>query len=188
MIDNNDNKQFVKPKEKLEMLFKIISRYDFYINSANSKASIIIAWNGIIIGSVLLKYNSIIALYCKPEWAYYVSNIFLAGLAVSGIFSIFFVFKVVTPFLSSSDSKKGSPRSLIFFGDVSEITHEEYARRASVLTYEEALSDSALQAHILATGLSRKMKDMQKSIRAVNCGLLIIILLILLKGIIAYVR
>lgn len=183
-----DNKQFIEPKEKLEMLFKIISRYDFYINSTNSKASIIIAWNGTIIGSVLLKYNSIIALYCKPEWAYYISNIFLVGLAISGILSIVFVFKVVNPFLSSSDSKKGSPKSLIFFRDVSEITHEEYARRASELTYGEALSDSILQAHILATGLSRKMKDMQQSIWAINCGLLIIFLLIVLKGVIAYVR
>ena len=49
-------------KEHLELLLKKISRYDFYINSTNAKASIIIAWNGIIIGTIFLKYNSIIAI------------------------------------------------------------------------------------------------------------------------------
>lgn len=175
-------------KEHLELLLKKISRYDFYINSTNAKASIIIAWNGIIIGTIFLKYNSIIALYCKLEWAYYISNIFLVSLAISSILSIAFVFKAVNPFLSSSDSQKESPKSLIFFGDVSEIPHEEYAKRESELTYEKALSDSISQAHILATGLIRKMKDMQQAIRAINYGLLVIFLLIALKGVLAYVR
>lgn len=174
-------------KEQLELLFRKIARYDFYINSTNTKASIIIAWNGIIIGTIFLKYNSIIEQYCKPEWAYYISNILLILLSISSILSIFFVFKVVHPFLLSSNSKDGTAKSLMFFGDVSEISYNEYAKRESELTYDEALSDSILQAHILAIGLSRKMKDMQKSIRAINFSLVIISILIALRGVIAYV-
>jgi hypothetical protein len=173
-------------KEKIELLFKKISRYDFYINSTNAKASIIIAWNGIIIGTILLKYTSIIALYLMSVWAYYAANVLLIIMAAASIVSIAFVFKVINPFLSSG-SKDISSKSLMFFGDVAEMSLNEYTKKESDLSYEEALSDTMGQAHILATGLNNKMKNMQQSIKAINFGLLTLLLLVLLKGVIAYV-
>lgn len=171
-------------KEKIELLFKKISRYDFYINSTNAKASIIIAWNGIVIGTILLKYNSIVSLF--PGWAYDVINVLLIFMAGLSIISITFVFKVINPFLSSG-SKDISSKSLMFFGDVSGMSLNEYTKKESDLSYEEALSDAMGQAHILATGLNNKMKNMQQSIKAIKLGLLALFLLLLLKGVIVYV-
>ncbi|MEW6616610.1 MAG: Pycsar system effector family protein [Thermodesulfobacteriota bacterium] len=173
-------------KEKIDLLFKKISRYDFYINSTNGKTSIIIAWNGIIIGTILLKYTSIIALYLMSVWAYYAANVLLIIMAATSIVSIAFVFKVINPFLSSG-FKGISYKSLMFFGDVAEMSLNEYTKKESDLSYEEALSDAMGQAHILATGVNNKMKNMQQSIRAINLGLLALLILVLLKGVIVYV-
>lgn len=185
-MNDYNNQESMSQKEKIDLLFKKISRYDFYINSTNTKASIIIAWNGIIIGTILLKYTSIIALYLKPVWAYYTANVLLILMAGSSIISIAFVFQVINPFLSSGSKDIGS-KSLMFFGDVAKMSLDEYTRKESDLSYEEALSDTIGQAYILATGLNHKMKNMQRSIRAINLGLLALFLLVFLKGVIAYV-
>lgn len=173
-------------KEKIDLLFKKISRYDFYINSTNAKASIIIAWNGIVIGTILLKFNSIVSLFLKPEWAYYAVNVLLILMATSSVISIALIFQVINPFLSSG-SEDISPKSLMFFGDVAKMSLNEYTKKEFDLSYEEALSDTIEQAYILATGLNDKMKNMQRSIMAINLGLLALLLLVLLKGVIAYV-
>lgn len=172
-------------KEQLELLLKKISRYDVYINSTNAKTSIIIAWNGIVIGTILLKYNSFMELYVKPIWAYGIANALLLILAVTSFVSIALAFKVINPFLSSRNTGNNFD-SLIFFGDVSKITLEEYKRKESNLNYEDILTDAIRQAHNLAIGLNNKMKCMKKSIAAIYYGLVSLLILILLKGIITY--
>lgn len=91
-MNNHENQHSFNSKERIEVIFKKILRYDFYINSTNTKASIIIAWNGTVVGTTLLKYNSIISMYRIPEWAYFVSNILLLVIALSSLISIAFIF------------------------------------------------------------------------------------------------
>jgi len=184
---NDDNKQeTIDKKERVDFLFKKILRYDFYINSTNAKASIIIAWNSIVIGTILLKYNPIIGLYLTPEWAYYVAHVLLIIMATSSIVSIGFMFQVINPFLLAGSNDTCS-KSLMFFGDISKMSLDEYSKKEIGLTYEEIHSDIIRQAYVLATGLNNKMKNMQRSITAIYIGLLPFSLLILLKGVVAYV-
>lgn len=73
MNTNQSNLNPLDLKDKMEFLFKAISRYDFYINATNAKASLILVWNGIVIGTVLLKFDTILSLFIKPYWAFITS-------------------------------------------------------------------------------------------------------------------
>lgn len=185
-MSNNDNQQFINQKERIEVIFKKILRYDFYINSTNAKASIIIAWNGIVIGTILLKYNSIISLYRIPEWAYFISNVLLSFIALTSTISIILIFQVINPFLILTHKKDKDSKSLLFFGSVAKMSFDEYFQKESTTSYKEILSDLTEQSYILAKGLNNKMKNMQKTIKAIFLQLLGLFLLILLRGVIIY--
>ena len=176
-------------KERIEVIFKKILRYDFYINSTNTKASIIIAWNGTIFGTTLIKYNSIVSLYRIPEWAYLISNILLLIIALSSLTSIAFIFQVINPFLSSNHKHKpdNNSNSLLFFGSIAKMRFDDYIKRESSISYEELLSDLKEQSYILATGLNIKMLNMRRSIKAIYCGMISLSILVLVKGVITYV-
>lgn len=188
-MNNNENQQSINSKERIEVIFKKILRYDFYINSTNIKASIIIAWNGTIFGTTLIKYNSIVSLYRIPEWAYLISNILLLIIALSSLTSIAFIFQVINPFLSSNHKHKtdNNSTSLLFFGSIAKMRFDDYIKRESSISYEELLSDLKEQSYILATGLNIKMLNMRRSIKAIYCGLISLSILALIKGVITYV-
>lgn len=181
----NENRQLpIEEKDNLDIILKKILRYDFYINSTNSKASLVIAWNGLVVGTVLLKYNEIISLYQNLYFAYAV-KILLALIGFASVISIALVFQVVYPFLVPNQ-KKNAIQSLFFFGSVAKLSFEEYIERESNATYHSALSDLTEQAYVLATGLNKKMISLQRSIKAINYQLVFILFLLFLKGVIDY--
>lgn len=179
----SENKQSGE-KEKIELIFKKILRYDFYVNSTNAKASLIIAWNGVVIGTILLKYNEIISLYANVKFAYYVATLFLLIIGFASVISIALVFQVVNPFLTASHNKDG--KSLFFFGSVAKLSFNEYKQKELESTYSDTLSDLIEQSYVISDGLNKKMNSLQKSIKAINYQLLFLLLLILLKGLINY--
>src|SRR5947209_8017908 len=86
-------------KEKIDYLFKIIGRYDFYINSTNTKASLVIAWNGVVIGTILLKFNDILVTYKSSHWAVITASVLLSLMGICSVISIALVFNVIFPFI-----------------------------------------------------------------------------------------
>ena len=106
-------------KDRIDFIFKVIGRYDFYINTTNTKGSLILAWNGLLIGWVLLKYDSILSLFPHPK-AQIFASIFLSLSTLAALFSNVIAFQVVFPFLQSS-SQYLEAKSLIFFGSVANL-------------------------------------------------------------------
>lgn len=176
-------------KEKVEYLFKIIGRYDTYINSTNAKASLVIAWNGVVIGTILLKYNDILSNYKPPDWAVVVASILLALMGICSVISIVLIFNVIFPFLKpTSRTPTGRvliDESAVFFGSVAKLGADEYQKQISGLTSATLLADLTDQAVILAQGLNAKMQLIRKSILAIMAELLIIATLFILKLLIA---
>ena len=112
MADGTDKQpQEYPPASRIDLLMKIINRYDTYITSTNAKASLVIAWNGAVIGSILLKYQEIISQFscmCKLSA---VLPILLVMCGLLALISTGLIFGVVFPFLTSS---RGGKDSLIF--------------------------------------------------------------------------
>lgn len=186
MMQPQDIKVPVPTKPQVEFLFKIIARYDSYIASTNTKASLIIAWNGVILGFVFLKYDSILSQYRQEGWiiACAVALVSLVGFA--SIVSIFLIFRAISPFMQGKrdEANRGSatPESVIFFGSVASMNPVEYASALSRRTEEELLHDLAEQTCILADGLKKKMQQTRQSVFAIYSGLVCLSSLLLLKA------
>ena len=165
---------------KISMLFEIIRRYDAYILSTNTKASLILAFNTIILGGVLMQYSEIIKFFLSNEMKLFAAFLIFV-LTISSLLSIFFVFKVVYPFFGSKLDDKNQGDSLIYFGSVSLLSSQEYQDKISRVSDENILIDLSSQANILASGLKQKMITMRHSINTITFSLFIILVLVLFR-------
>jgi hypothetical protein len=191
MSDNetqNEDSDYLKQKDKIDFLFKVINRFDFYINSTNTKASLIIAWNGVLIGAVLLKYGDILNVFQSTAWAKATAIVFLSLVGICSLLSNLFVFGVVFPFLkpSSKDSpsKILQTESMLFFESVAAMGSNAYHQKIIDSHSAEVISDLTDQAVTLAKGLQDKMRLIRKSIFVIYFELLFILSLLLLKAIV----
>lgn len=167
--------------EKAEFLYKNINRYDFYINSTNAKCSIVLAFNSLIIGTLLINFDNIAKIF-ERNFCFEITSILI--LFLIGLFStlsIIFAFRVINPFLKSGEDGT-KYRSVIFFGSVSKMSFQEYTERVKSITDVEMIEDLTRQAKVLADGLNQKMNDMQSAIRFIFWVLTFVIALIILRG------
>ncbi len=164
-------------QNKINFLWKVITRFDHYINSTNTKASLVIAWNGIVIGTVLVKYETIIKAFSENQCDQFIVAIGLFILCISSLISIFFVFGVVTPSISKNQNQK----SLIYFGSVSSMNQQQYHSLLSESNDDSIITDLTLQATELATILEKKMGKTKISILFMCIGLFIIYLMLAYK-------
>jgi len=61
------DKDIINEQYKISLLLDVIKRYDTYIVSTNAKASLIIAFNSLILGTVLLKFSDIVGFYTSAN-------------------------------------------------------------------------------------------------------------------------
>lgn len=162
---------------RIEFLIKIIGRYDTYITSTNAKASLIIAWNGVVIGAILLKYQEIISQFSCLSWLSTLASILLVLCGILALLSNGLIFNVIFPFLTASRDGRGS---LIFFGSVAKTEAQEYANSIQAASSNDLIEDLAQQTSTLAIGLDKKMRRLQQSIWAIYAELVSIALLIIL--------
>lgn len=170
---------------KIELLKKNIERFDHYISTTNSKSSIILAFNGIIVGSIFFKYDVLIKLFEETIWCLYLSTILLSVLGISSIISTVFAFRVINPFLESGSSK--DYRSILFFKSISEMGYEEYNQMIDNTNNENLIKDLKKQSYQLARGMTKKSSDAYKSILCIYISLGIVVSLLILKGVTSFV-
>ena len=145
----------------------------------------IIAWNGVILGFVFLKYDSILGQYRQEGWIIAVAVALVSLVGLASIVSIFLIFRAISPFMQGKrneiDKESATPESVIFFGTVAAMKPVDYASALSRRTEEEMLHDLAEQACILADGLEKKMQQTRQSVFAIYSGLVCLSSLLLLK-------
>ncbi len=182
MIESKfDNSNNMDDSAKITLIMDIIKRYDNYIASTNAKASLIIALNTLILGTILLKFGEIISFYCSLM-VRDVVGILLALIAASSLLSLFFVFSVVYPYFGGKSDNERQESSIIYFGCVAEMNCLEYLEKLNSLTIDKLIADLAEQASILACGLMKKMLMMRHSIEAIMFSLVLILALVIMKA------
>ena len=181
MEANPDNTNKINDFAKITLIMDIIKRYDSYIVSTNTKASLIIAFNSLILGTVLLRFSDIISFSCSLFTKVAVSFL-LVLLSASSLCSLFFIFIVIYPYFGRKDDKKEQERSLIYFGSIAKMSGREYFENFNRITIEELVADLSGQAVILAAGLQTKMLRMRRSIEAITFSLVLILVLVISKA------
>ncbi|MHA2096395.1 MAG: Pycsar system effector family protein [Candidatus Hodarchaeales archaeon] len=171
---------------KIGVLERNIERFDHYISTTNAKSSIILAFNGIIIGSIFFSYDVFLKLFEKPTWSLYSAIILFSILGISSIISIIYAFRVINPFLESGHNDQN--KSLFFFKSISEMTYEEYKEKLEQSDVQSIMEDLKRQTHQLAIGLAQKSRDTTNSVKYTYCSLGIVICLLILKGVISCVN
>jgi len=182
MIGNKgDVPEKMDADSKLVFILDVIKRYDNYIISTNAKASLIIAFNSIILGTVLLKFGDIISFYNSSGIRGAV-GLLLVLISASSLLSLFFVFSVVYPYFGSKTDDGNQQHSLVYFGSVSKISGQEYLNRLEICSIEGLIKDLTEQATILARGLNAKMLKMRHSIESITFSLVFILFLVILRA------
>jgi len=182
MIENKcDSPKNMKTASKITFIIDVIKRYDNYIISTNAKASLIIAFNSIILGTVLLKFGDIISFYNSSGIRGAV-GLLLVLISASSLLSLFFVFSVVYPYFGSKTDDGNQQHSLVYFGSVSKISGQEYLNRLEICSIEGLIKDLTEQATILARGLNAKMLKMRHSIESITFSLVFILFLVILRA------
>lgn len=139
-------------KEKLEQTKFIISRFDTYMESTQTKSNLYLALNTAILGGIIT-----LAASNKPENITCLGVIILGITALLAVLSITITLIAITPYLKSA-SDKGD--SVIFFQDVTNYTYDEYNEKIYAISDKKFLSDLTCQAYSLAEGLKRKYKKL----------------------------
>lgn len=166
---------------KTELLWSNIRRFDHYIATTNAKSAAILAFDGLIIGSVLVKFNAVTNLFAISRPALILSNLLLCGLGVVSGVSMIYAFRVINPFLESGNVA-GEYHSILFFGSVVGLSRETYGKKVDGIDQEKLLSDLKSQSYTLAEGLAQKMRDLRWSISFIFMAIVLVIGLFLLKG------
>lgn len=139
-------------KEKLEQTQFIISRFDTYIESTQTKSNLYLALNTAILGGIITLVAA-----TKPEDITCLALILLGITALLAVISITITLIAITPYLKSV-SDKGD--SVLFFQDVTNYTYDEYNDKINAISDKKLLSDLTCQAYSLAGGLKAKYQKL----------------------------
>lgn len=167
-------------KYKISLLLETIKRIDAYIISTNTKASLIIVLNGLLLSIIFVNHDKIINLYTEE----FIKTIVKVALSLISLFctiSTGCLLRVIYPWLqSSSKNTKEQKLSLFFFGDIAMINQEKYSSTFQEITLSELFLDLTNQVSVLSSGLMLKMQKTKTGIIFLIIGMMIIVMLILL--------
>jgi Family of unknown function (DUF5706) len=166
---DGDNLVVIEPQHsinKMDFLWKTIQRFDFYINSTNTKASSIIAFNTFVLGGIVLKASEILPPKGVDHYLYLASGVCLIISAIASLVSLIATFFVISPFLKSSgdtDTKVKEPySSTIFFADIAKLSSSNQLLEQVKSSSDEVIyEDLSIQAYSLAQGLDGKFKKIK---------------------------
>ena len=151
---------------KMDFLWKTIQRFDLYINSTNTKASAIIAFNTFVLSGIVLKASEILPSKEVDQFFYIASGISLIVSAIACLVSLIATFFVVSPFLKSfgdTDSKVKEPySSTVFFADVARLSSATQLLEKIRSSSDEVIyHDLSIQSYSLARGLMGKFEKIK---------------------------
>ena len=178
----NTHPRSLDDTEKTEILFKSIGRYDFYINTTNTKASLILAINGLLVGTTLIRVEALLGSDTPLGYIHDAGVYLFATFGILTILSLYFTFKSVIPFFSSGELSSSSYPSIFFFRSVASLSLDEFSMRIKNLGEKECFDDVINQAHELATGLDSKMKNLRRAFYTTFLNILVLIILVILRG------
>lgn len=155
-----------EPSNYVDLLWKVIGRFDGYLNGTNSKTALVTAFNAFVVSAVVLKWSEIVAQFSAPTSGRIVAT-FLAVATLASLLSLWFAFKTVAPYLGSPKAPQ-KYHSILFFEHVAE--HESGQDYVDVVRgYDQGAIELELatQAHALARGLQGKFHTSSLAIGAI---------------------
>ena len=153
--------------EHVDFCWRVIQRFDGYINATNTKAAIVLTFNSLTFATVVLKWGELSQNFGYSKVALGVAAILFVVCAVASVASLWFGLNAIIPMLSSP-KEPGKYHSLVFFGHVAEfVTPDAYADAVRAGTMDSAVEDLAKQAHALGRIAALKFSQLTWAARLI---------------------
>lgn len=151
--------------DKVDSLFRIVDRYDHYIELANNKANYVLASIVTINIAIaaLLGYSDVLKFEVNHAWLGIIKVVTLICYVVFLFFSVHAIRGINKIIFPNTNSPVTAQLSNIYFGDVGGRSHTEYAKAFKDLSYDLFLEDLSFQVNALAIIVSEKFTQ-QKNV------------------------
>ncbi|AHZ85170.1 hypothetical protein Bb109J_c2480 [Bdellovibrio bacteriovorus] len=176
----------LEPKDEIrrDFLWKVIGRFDLYIGSTNTKAAFILTFCTVALGVVATNPEKLLLPFENHSWLFKLIAVAIFAVIGTLIGALWFILKVVNPFLKTS-SEPGGYHSRVFFSDVANVpTADKYLASIKRMTVLEMEEDLTKQAYSLAEGASLKFKNLKLAIGFLLFGTIPIFVFYLLSRLI----
>lgn len=153
--------------DRIDSLFKIIDRYDLYIEAANNKANYLLAFvvSVSVAIAALLGYSDMLSF----NISYPITNILKAVCLVVCLINLFFVMQILFDIhriiFPNTSSPSAPVKSNVFFGDVASLSHIEYADSMKAVSSDTFQEDLSFQANALAKIVDEKFKNQKRAMK-----------------------
>ncbi len=154
---------------KIEWLQKNISRTDSYLNSANTKSTIMLTFSIALGTAICINSIHILKLGFIYQFAISISVLLLLKSSIHSLLAI-------RPFLTPSDKA-----NIFSFVDITNTyrTSEEYERKINTVNKNEIIREMSSLNYALSKGLMKKYESQQKSVDSIIMSLVIMALTLL---------
>lgn len=157
----------------------ILSRFDHYIEGANSKGNFLLAFSAFLFGFIMTSFNDIISF--NQHAAMNLTLVLLIAILLIGLVSIAFTIAAVYPFLKTNNSSSKEDHSLVFFNSIAEMPEDDFLKKYKEQKVKKVRKDLAKQIYAVSTGLKVKYRRVSWAIRLVFVQLVLLLLIIIIK-------
>lgn len=167
--------------DKVDLLFEVLKRYDFYINTVNTKLGVILSYCAVVFVGMVIRTSS---LYDNLKALdNYIPFIFwgVFGLVVfMELLVIWFAFMTLFP---NTTSGNNGDKSLIFYGDVASYTEDKtkYYEKVKKISNESLGKDLSSQVVTVASVLSAKFKMLKNTVIATIVLTVLLLIFVILS-------
>ncbi len=154
--------------DRIDVLFRIIERYDNYIEVANNKANYVLAFvvSLSVAVTALLGYSEVLQFKLDSAFLNILKVLSLLAFLVNLFYLMRILFGIHNIIFPNTSSPKHLEKSKIFFGDVASLDHESYAASVINMSSEDFELDLSFQVSALAKIVDEKFK-FQKDVMAI---------------------
>lgn len=148
-----------KIEDKVKTQLEIMKRIDSYISATNTKCAIVMSYCAAVLGWLAVSSSKMME-DIGGSWVHTVAGVFLACGIVFTIVCLVLALKITFPVTYSAENEHRGT-SMFFFGDVANVSKEDYIARFVLIDSEGALNDLSAQIHTLSGIANKKFIDLQ---------------------------
>ena len=154
--------------KSLELLWELIRRNDSYIESTNTRATILVTFDTFVFGAIILNWREILSTYSTYNIAEYFVIILLSITAIASLATLWKAFNVINPFPYLSNESIDYQSKFLLIAQPRE--PESYLDYFQELSEGELSKSLAREAHSMSQALKTKFGDMKAAIYLIIWG------------------
>lgn len=145
---------------RIEANYKNLERASSWVVNADTKASLILAFNGGLFAHLMTKAPEIKTLLIKQGLGISSSILFV----ISGLFVLFFVLSITNCFKTIRPSLDAKTPSIFYFGTIQNLSLNTFKEKMKSLAEDSIEEELINQTHIVSTVAYKKFAAVRKAL------------------------